>query len=197
MPHDDKDKVIMAAILNSAQKAWETRRRNGTATAAPATNAERAAGHELIMTIGLSEANGLSAISASFHFEQAGKAVLEATLIPEDSALCHVRLVSSIQMVESVPTLAGHDHVQAHIDGCGSDVVASILPLMLRLDSLLSKRREDSEDSSFPMAVQCLSWDQRVAWVVCDGKRTKRGAVYSTMETVADSVIALHAPKKA
>jgi len=183
----------MSGTLSPAQKAWVTRRGNGTAS--PATSAipdVRNPDIDLIMTIGLGESDGLAQITCSFVFMHKNKPAEMSALSMDDRSLLSIRLVSSTSSADTHATLIGHDKTRVTIlDGCASDLV-SILPRMQTLDSELAKVFSDSEDSSFPMALQAISWNLRVSFIEYDGKRTKRGIAYAIGESVSESVLALY-----
>lgn len=182
----------MSVKLSPAQQAWVTRRANGTAKPVAAEVAERDKTIESVMTIALATVDGLSQIIGSFSFVEKGKPVDLTRLSDDDKALLSIRLVAITDKPESGCVLIGYDRLQIHLIGGTASDYESIIPVAKRLDSVISTSRDDSEDSSFAMAVQAVSWNLRINWIDCDGKRSKRGAVYTTIETLTDSVLGLY-----
>jgi hypothetical protein len=195
----------MSKVLNSADKAWITRRANEAAAmgkaapakaAAPANAAPAAPEADIIMYIRLSipaaDTDSMPAIMATFQHELAGKPVSSDKLSSDQLALEAITLVSHVIHADSGIVFSGHGNVCLSIQQASASELQSILPMMVQLDSMLATTREDSEDSSLPMAMQALSWNRRVAWVDYDGKRSKRGSIYPLIEGICSEVAGLY-----
>lgn len=190
----------MSVILSPAQKAWETRRKNGTAPAKPVIAApiiERNAEIELLMYIGISAVDGCGCLTGSFGFTLKGKPVSAEHLTDADRALLNIRLVSIADSAKPDALFFGHDAMAAYLSDASVSDLESMLPLMRSLDGVLLATREDSEDHSLPMAFQAVSWNLRVHGVIYDGTRTKRGAIYPQIEALMHEVLTLTADKPA
>ena len=187
----------MSGSLNPAQKAWETRRKNGTAN--PANPAPIATARdkdiELVMIIHMGESQGYAHIDCGFTFIRKGKGIDLSALSKDDMALISIHLVATTTTTDSNAELSGYDHTQISIsDGTVSDL-ESILPKMRSLDSMLQTAMLDADDTKFAMALQAIAWNLRVDHIEYDGKRTKRGIAYTIGETLTESVLSLYQDK--
>lgn len=186
----------MSVILSPAQKAWATRRANGSVkpAAVPATTERGDTRIVSVMVLGISEVESLPCVTGSFRFIGVdGKAPDEDLLTPVDKALLSVRLVSIADEAKPGSKMGGHEYMTAYLSDATVSDLESILQVMRSLDSVLSEAREQSEDSSLAMAMQAISWHLRIQVIEYDGKGSKRGAIYPLVENLTENMLALYA----
>jgi hypothetical protein len=139
------------------------------------------------MSIKVGQTGGISRIVCTFGFESSSGNLSD---IPtSDSAMRDICLMAVTDSADKPTSFTGYGEVIGTIENGTVADFEAVTKTMRDLNMVISKSAADSEDSSFAMAVQAVTWNRRVNWIEFDGNRTKRGPVYSLVENICTQIL--------